>query len=126
MPRLIAAALLTLSLAACDTGGSDSNMAVYYVSGVRYTGATTAAAATSRIAIEYVSPDGVKRDTISGALVTWSKMFDRDALAEFRLKATNLSARDTFKRPNFVAASLLLDGKAVAADSSRTTVEVKQ
>jgi len=127
MTRFAAAALLMLTLAACDTGGSDSNKVVYYVAGVRYTLAGTArATATSRVAIEYASPEGVKRDTISGALATWSKVFDRDDLPELRLKATNLSARDTLKQGNFVAVTLRVGGEVVATDSSNTVAEVQQ
>jgi hypothetical protein len=128
MTRLAAAALLLLPLAACDTGGSDAEKAVYYVAGVRYTlnASRAVTTATSRVAIEYMSPTGVKRDTISGALVTWSKMFDRDELPELRLKATNLSARDTMKQPNFVSVTLRVGGEVVAQDTSATMVEVRQ
>ncbi|HYE58062.1 MAG TPA: hypothetical protein VD948_06135, partial [Rhodothermales bacterium] len=123
-----AAALLTLSLVACDTGGSSSEKAVYYVAGVRYTlnASGTRLTASSRVAIEYAGPNGIQRDTISGALVTWSKMFDRDELPELRLKATNLSARDTMKQPNFVSVTLRVAGEVVAQDTSATTAEVRQ
>lgn len=125
MTRFAAIALLLFSLSACDSG-SDTSEAVYYVSGVRYTlnAANARVTATSRIAIEYVSPTGVQRDTIAGALASWSKVFDRDELSEVCLRATNLSARDTLKQPNFVAATVRIDGEVVASDSSSTMVEV--
>lgn len=133
MPRvslLVAAALLALP--ACDLvkmPEESPELATYYVSSNRLTGAPTTPAGTAyanRIAIEWVSPDGVKRDTLRGAGVTWSKVYERSALAEFRLTAKNLTTDTTRAQllKGFVGASLLVDGKVIAKDSAKAIASV--
>lgn len=118
-------------LPACDLvtlPESGPELATYYVSANRVTGAPTTNASTgypTRIAIEYVSPDGVKYDTIRGA-VSWSRVFERSKLAEFRLKATNLTVDTTRTQllKGFAGATLLQGGKVIAKDSSKAVASV--
>lgn len=136
MPRRPAAPLVALALgavalgplAACDVVQFPKDapaQATYYVSTNRL---RTAGRAATTVAVEYVTPDGVRTDTVRGALTSWSRVYERGALAEFRLKATNLTAplaTDTarVKDTGFVGVVLMLDGEIVARDSSRTVAE---
>lgn len=133
MPRvslLVAAALLALP--ACDlvkVPEDSPELATYYVSSNRLTGAPTTNATVgyaSRIAIEWVSPDGVMRDTLTGAGTTWSKVYERSALSEFRLTARNLTTDTTRAQllKGFVGASLLVDGAILAKDSAKAVASV--
>ena len=118
-------------LPACDLvtlPESGPEMATYYVSANRVTGAPTTNATSgfpTRIAIEYISPDGVKRDTIRGA-VSWSRVFERSKLAEFRLTATNLTVDTTRTQllKGFVGATLSQGSTVIAKDSSKAVVSL--
>lgn len=117
--------LLAFLLAACDPFGlpeGKTDTATYYVATGTVTGTTTQSA--NRIAIEYASPDGPVRDTLRGTQASWSKVFDRDDLASFTLTATNLTPPDTAGNAGFISASLLVNQKTVAFDSSRTSVSL--
>lgn len=119
------------ALAACDLVLPEEGpeLATYYVSSNRLTGAPATNATVgfaTRIAIEYVSPDGVKYDTLLGARASWSRVYERSALGEFRLKATNLTPDTTRAQllKGFAGATLMLGGKTIAHDSSKTVASV--
>lgn len=127
---LVAAALFALP--ACDlvkVPEDSPELATYYVSSNRLTGAPTTNATVgyaSRIAIEWVSPNGVMRDTLTGARVSWSKVYERSDLAEFRMTATNLTTDTTRTQllKGFVGATLMVDGAVIAKDSAKAVASV--
>lgn len=126
-PLALAAALLTLSLGACDDVVRVPDTSVegvsYVVTAARYlrpatsTGSSTPL--TSRIAIEYTSPDGVKRDTISGILVSWSKRYPSANGFTPSLTAQALTPRDTVRARTRNAVGIRLKvGSTVKSDST--------
>ena len=79
-PVALASLGLAFTVAACDDFVRVPDTSVesvsYVVTAARYNRAVTPASPlASRVAIEYTTPDGVKNDTISGTLVSWSKLF---------------------------------------------------
>ncbi len=94
--------------------------AAYYVAS-HTSGSVTA----STIAIAYETPEGTRRDTLRGALASWSKVYDRDALPSFSITAENLTPPDTAGNAGIVAVSLIINQETVAFDSSRTVVSLQ-
>lgn len=123
-PVVLAGLGLALTVAACDDFVRVPDTSVegvsYVVTAARYNRAVTPARPlVSRIAIEYTTPDGVKNDTISGTLASWSKLYPSSDGFSPRLTAQVLAPADTLRAriTNSVGIRLKV-GTSVVTDST--------
>lgn len=121
VPAAVLAAAALAALPACDLihlPEESPERATYYVSA----NGPSLTAVPDTIYVDYMTPDGMKRDSFPGAArASWSRVFERKALTEFKLTASRQGGGTT---PGFLSASLLVDGQTIAFDSSRSVASV--
>ena len=126
---LTAVAALAFVAGACDivrVPDRSNDAVAYTVTGARYNRAgTRPLPLTSRIRIAYATPTGVKVDTITGPLVSWSKLYESADGFTPSVTARILTPRDTLRNKitNYVGVRLRT-GTTVYADSSADSLTV--